>query len=276
MTDIFLKDFYNRVRDESWPVVNTYDDFLKLPSHIQTECLYDHKLNYRLAEMESPEYWRTQIIDVYRYKNLAYLPIGKCASTYYTNLFHEKLGWEKCKFLNLAPETVCFGLFNNPTERYLKGLTEWTWNNILPMVDYDISKIFSPMLKTILIGDAHSLPYYTTFGSILDKVNCIPMSGKSDNEIKKILTNLFKSQNHNIALPLNDEKMHKSSDSKLKLYNLIKENFEIYPIGDKNRCGSSEFRGRVEFMHILLSSDLKFYRNLIQTFDPDWQQIKTI
>jgi hypothetical protein len=216
MTDIFLKDFYNKVSDRSWPTIKNYSDFLKLPLHIQNECLNIHGLPQRLEQIESSEYWSNILAKVYQYKNLAYLPVPKCASTYYINLFCNQLDWKECNFLDLEPGTVCFGLFDDPTTRYLKGITEWVWNQVLPMVDYDISRVSSSVLKTIVVGDTHSLPYTTTFGTVLSKINCIPMDGKSDQQIKQILTNLFKSQKHNITLPINDNKIHQSSDLKLK------------------------------------------------------------
>ena len=273
MSNIFLKSFYNNVKDESWPIINTYDDFLKLPQDIQSECFYNHQLNQRLNEIESPDYWRNTLTKVYRYKNLAYLPVAKCGSSYYINLFHRQLNWESCNFSELDPGTICFGLFMDPIQRYLKGITEWVWNNFLPAVNYDISKVPESILRTIIIGDVHSLPYTTTLGTILDKVNCIPISGRSDSDIKKILTNLFRTQNHNIDLPVNDKKIHVSSELKIKLYNLIKENFDAYPVGDTDRCNSLEFCGRAEYLHILLSSDLKFYRDLVAKFDPNWKKI---
>lgn len=37
--------FYNSVKDESWPDCQTYDEFLTLPKYIQEECVNIHKLD---------------------------------------------------------------------------------------------------------------------------------------------------------------------------------------------------------------------------------------
>jgi len=271
MTDIFLKDFYNNVRDDSWPTIKNYNNFLKLPSYIQEECKNQHNMNYRINEIESSDYWRNGIAKVYRYKNLAYFPVAKCASTYYIDLFHKQLEWEECFFSDLEPDTVCFGLFHEPMYRYLKGIAEWAWCQIMPHYNYDLSKVPASILKTIIIGDCHSLPYTLSFGTMLDKINCIPLTGYSDTQIKQYLNNLFQSQKHNIILPPHSTKTHESGELKLKLYNLVEESFENSIKGD-----ITEFIGRPEFTYILLSADLKFYRNLIHSFDPQWQQIKKI
>lgn len=271
MTDIFLKDFYKNVKDTSWPEIDNYSDFLKLPSYIQEECVNLHKVNSRLDEIESPDHWRDLLSTVYRFENLAYLPVYKCASTHYIDLFHNQLEWTECRFSDLEPGTICFGLFQEPTVRYLKGITEWVWRHLMPHVNYELDRVPVSVLKTILVGDVHSLPYTITLKSILDKINCIPMGEQSDSQIKQSLTNLFKSQKHNITIPTNNSRTYESSELKLQLYNAVKENFKNSIGGDLH-----EFNGRAEYTYLLLSADLKFYHNLITSFDPHWQQVKTI
>jgi hypothetical protein len=271
VSDIFFKKFYNDIKDESWPTVKNYPDFLKLPAHIQQECVDLHGLNYQLEQMESPCYWRDMLLTVYCHENLAFLPVPKCAFTYYNNLFENTLGWKKINILDLEPGTVCVGIFEEPITRYLKGITEWVFRKILPVMDYDINKIPPVLLKSVIVGDLHSISYTTTLGPWLDKINCIPMYQKSDEQIKTHLMSLFATQNHNIKLPINDQKLNQSSQLKLDLYKLVTQVFE-----DSLISNDDEYGCRGEYTYLLLSPDLKFYHNLLTTFDPSWQQIKFI
>lgn len=270
MTDIFFKKFYNDVKDKSWPMVENYPDFLKLPAQIRQECVDLHDLNHRLDQIESQSYWRDSLLTVYCHEDLAFLPVPKCASSYYTNLFENTLGWKKTNILDLEPGTMCVGIFEEPITRYLKGITEWAFKKILPVMDYDINKIPPVLLKSIIVGDLHSISYTTTLGPWLDRINCIPMYQQSDEQIKTHMMNLFATQNHNIKLPINDQKLNRSTQLKLDLYKLVKQLFEDSVINDK------DYEYRSEFTYLMLSPDLKFYHNLLVKFDPSWQQIKFI
>jgi hypothetical protein len=270
VSDIFFKRFYDNVKDESWPTVENYADFLKLPDHIQKECVDLHGLSNRLKQIESQSYWRDSLITVYCYENLAFAPVLKCASDYYTNLFKNTLGWTKTNILDVKPGTVCVGIFEEPTTRYLKAITEWVWRKILPVMDYDINRIPPVLLKSVIVGDLHSIPYTVALGPWLDKINCIPMYQQSDEQIKTHIMNLFATQNHNIKLPINDQKLNQSDQLKLDVYKLVKQVFEDSEIDDE------EYEARGEFTYLMLSPDLKFYHDLLVTFNPSWQQIKYI
>ena len=271
MSDIFFKLFYNDVKDKSWPAVETYCDFLKMPEYICNELIESHNLIQRLEQIESQLYWQTMLADVYCYENLAFLPLAKCGSVHYKTVFVKQLGWKLCKFSDLAPGTVCFGMFEEPMTRYLKGITEWAWVHLLPIFNNDIAQIPEILLKTVIVGDLHSLPYTVWLGPLLDKINCIPIHRSTEEQTAQYLTNLFKTQNHNIKIPIIGKKLHASNDLKLKLYNHIKQVFDNY-LPDK----STEYLARGEATYLLLSPDLKFYRNLLSTFDPTWQKIKFI
>jgi len=274
VTDIFFKKFYNDVKDKSWPMVENYPDFLKLPAHIQQECVDLHGINHRLEQLESQNYWQNSIATVYCYENLAFLPVAKCASTYYIDLFKNTLGWKKTNILDLEPGTVCFGIFEEPNTRYLKAITQWAFEKILPVMDYDINKIPPLLLNSVIIGDLHSVPYTMLLGPWLDKINCIPMYQQSDEQIKTHLMNLFATQNHNIKLPVNNQKLNQSTQLKLDLYKLVKQLFEDSLVDSSLRDKDYEYRS--EFTYLMLSPDLKFYHNLLVNFDPSWQQIKFI
>jgi len=251
-------------------MVENYPEFLKLPKRIQRECIDLHGLDQRLEQMESQSYWRDSLITAYCYENLAFLPVMKCASVYYIDLFKNTLGWKKTNILDLAPGTVCVGIFEEPITRYLKAITEWIWRKILPVMNYDINKIPPVLLKSVIVGDLHSIPYTMSLGPWLDKINCIPMYQQSDEQIKTHMMNLFATQNHNIKLPINDQKLNQSDQLKLDVYKLVKQVFEDYSIEDE------EYEARGEFTYLMLSPDLKFYHNLLDTFDPSWQKIKSI
>lgn len=50
-----IKDSYNNVKDDTWPLVNTLDDFNNLPSNIKDECLHVHKLRLLELSENSPD-----------------------------------------------------------------------------------------------------------------------------------------------------------------------------------------------------------------------------
>lgn len=45
-----FKEFYHNVKDESWPVCNTLDDFNNLPTHIQTECKEIYNMDQMITD----------------------------------------------------------------------------------------------------------------------------------------------------------------------------------------------------------------------------------
>ena len=115
MSDYFFKQYYNDVRDPLWPNISTYNEFLKLPTHIINECRRDLGLDSRLAELENREYWLTHGAhnEVYLFGNIGYVPTYKCAHSYYVNLFTE-LGWKKLRLPDIDVNNYqLFGLMIN-------------------------------------------------------------------------------------------------------------------------------------------------------------------
>jgi hypothetical protein len=92
MSNFYLVDFYNSVKDSGWPEIETYDDFLELPEYIREECINTHNLTTRFDQIESPEYWQNLLTTVLQYENLAYVPVAKCASTYYITFLNLSVG----------------------------------------------------------------------------------------------------------------------------------------------------------------------------------------
>lgn len=259
--NVFLSKFYNDVKDASWPTVETYADYLSLPDRIRNECENVHGLNDRLREIEDPDYWRNLIIDVYRYKNLGYVSIPKCASTYYTSFFKTN-GWEKTSIGKLDDSVNLFGLIMDPTMRWLKGMTQFVISvvGVNGATDQTLEKI----MELAVTPDIHTIPYRTYMGRYLEKINWIPMSILDDQEIKNCMMSFFKKHGHDIQLPTNDERIHKSNDKKLELFNRIKN---LYIKNFNSDAPISPF-----YVQIALADDIKFYQKLLKSFDPTFSK----
>lgn len=50
-----IKNSYDNIKDPSWPVVNTMDDFNLLPQHIKDECITVHNIKLHELNKESPD-----------------------------------------------------------------------------------------------------------------------------------------------------------------------------------------------------------------------------
>ena len=176
MSDYYIKNFYDRVKDSSWPEINSYNDFLNLPTEIQDECITAHRLPARLKELEDVNYWRYHQIHTigYQYKNLVYVPVYKCANTYYTNFFKNQ-NWTKIHLQDLNfNKTIAFGLMMNPMTRRVKGITQVlckSYNN-----DFDTviklleSEGFSNFIAKVAVLDSHTVPYTIAFGKLLNNL----------------------------------------------------------------------------------------------------------
>ena len=268
MSDIFLQQFYNDVKDPLWPDIGNYCDYTQLPDHIKAECRKLYNVESRINEITSVEYWRKKMLWGYQYKNLVYVPVTKCAHSYYCDVFENQLGWKKI-MLNTVDHNnnIMFGLVMHPLTRFLKGTTQWLWDaygttDSLDLLETDLSHPrIQYLIESVILGDLHTLPYSITFGPLLQHINWIPMDVFTDNEIKISLENLFENHNHNIKLPDNP-RMNQSNKQKLKLFNTIKTLYQ-----------SSHSNGRLYHLYYVYSDDLKFFHNLIDTFTPNWQHI---
>jgi len=280
MLDIEIVNFYNSVRDPSWPDIQNYVDWVSLPEHIKEECNDLHGFQHRKEQVCDAEYWRSITTDVCVYKNLAYVPIPKCAYMYNTTLF-TNLGWTKVPISELDMDAInFFGPIMHPLNRWFKGITEWLvqayavnepiltpsnpWANNAMQIDWaqltaDLkNKYFKKLISTVNIGDLHSLPYSAMFGSMLDKINWIPMDVLTDNQVKISMMNFFKLHGHNIALPLDDQRLHVSNSTQLEILNTVKQEFYTN-------------KSQIYSFYKLYADDLKFYYNLVDKFTPDWQ-----
>ena len=281
MLDRELVKFYNNVRDPAWPDIQDYKDYHLLPAGIKDECNSLHNFQTRKKQIYNNDYWSNQNTKIFIHKNLAYVPVPKCASTYYATLFND-LGWKLVELKDIDIEnTKFFGIIMDPLTRRLKGITEWiveSYNtldsevlndnqwNVFTEIDWDQlkidmkSKYINKLVSTVGFGDIHSMPYSIMFGNFLNKVNWIPMELFTSNQVKFSMMNFFKLCGHDIQLPINTPQLHVSSPNQLQVFDSIKQIFY------------SEPKHFYQFYKIY-SNDLVFFHNLIDTFTPDWQHI---
>lgn len=283
MLDIEIIKFYNNVKDPSWPDIFSYVDYHRLPSFIKEECDKLHHFQQHKDQICDVNTW----IDVSQppvcvYEDLAYVPVPKCAMTYYTTLFIQ-LGWKRARIDTLdLKNTKFFGLVMNPLQRRLKGTAQWVvqcyqsnetiessanpWKYENAITDWeqleiDIkTKYFNKLLSTVTVGDIHTCPYSIMFGNLMDKINWIPMDSLTDNEVKSSIMSFCKLHGHNIELPMDDDRLHVSTESKLHVFETVKKAFYSNPLN-------------LWQFYKIYNNDLKFYYNLIDNFTPDWQHI---
>jgi hypothetical protein len=260
MSDYFIKHFYDQVKDPGWPSINTYNDFLKLPNSIRQECDVVHNFPSRIAELEDVNYWQNQTTHScgYQYKNVVYIPVMKCANTYYTNFFKNQLGWTEVKLAELDWNKVnAFGLLMNPMTRRVKGITQvltmsydHNYDLILKLLE---SSDFSKFISNIILLDAHTIPYNLAFGKTINKIHWIPMEPFNDEELKNQIAWFLATKDINIKIPQN-KRMNPSSLPKQKIFTTIQDIF-------LSTEPSAE-------LGLMFAEDIKFYNNLINTYAP--------
>jgi len=262
MIDFYLTQFYQDVKDPAWPNIVTYNDILALPKYIQDELEQRHGLSQRLGQIESADHWRKISRETgfgYCKNDVIFVPVLKCASTYFKYNFLERFqGW---KIVNLYEQDwakiKAVGCMMHPLIRRIKGITEVLFNaypesrleELLGLLKNDSS--FKGVVATTSISDMHSMPYTVMYGQYLDKINWIPMEIGNNNMIVEV--NNFLQKNGIVdQMPL-DRVKHQSTDKKLEIFNLLIQVYFSYPPN--------------EFPAILLfADDLKFYHNLIKNF----------
>jgi hypothetical protein len=217
MIDLEIQKFYNSVKDPAWPVVNNYFDFINLPKNIQEECNNRHNFQQRKSQIVDSEFWINSYQTVYQYENLVYLPVAKCACTYYMEFF-TSIGWKSAYLADIDIDAVnLFGTIRHPIERFIKGLTQYIYYRDDP----------NHNLAEIIIADFHSIPYHLKYGKLLQKVNWIPMDILTDDQIKICLMKFFNKFNHDIQIPLNDKRKNASINDpgKKTLEDLVRKSY---------------------------------------------------
>jgi hypothetical protein len=258
MIDYYIKHFYDQVKDPSWPDIKNYTEFLALPDAIKNECNTDFNLPSRLSELEDVNYWKQNQYHVfgYQYKNLVYVPVLKCANTYYTNYFKNVLGWKQVNLSDIDhSKIITFGLIMNPMTRRVKGIVEvlgLSYNgNYSAVLELLRSPGFVKLLGLTIIFDSHTLPYTTTFGDLLNKIHWIPMEPFNDSELKQQITYFLKSNGVDIDIP-NDNRINQSSSEKEKVFNTLQDIFlKMEPLAE---------------LGMMFAEDIKFYNNLLKNY----------
>lgn len=273
MIDREIVNFYNSVKDPQWPDVKNYLDFCRLPAEIKIECDDLHGFQERKSMIEDSNYWVVSTLDVCVYKNLAFVPIPKCAYIYYITLFLD-LGWEMRPLHTIDIEsTKFFGVMMHPETRWIKGMNEWLTRLCLSdTLVKSVNPAFLPdyyktdweqlrllvktpfvqkLISEVLVGDTHTAPYSIICGDLLNKTHWIPMDILTDDEAKIRMMEFFQLHNHDISLPLNHARLHVSAPVKLEIFNHI-----------KSLC----FKNQEQLYNFykLFGTDLKFYNNLIK------------
>jgi hypothetical protein len=276
MIDAEIVNFYNSVKDPSWPDIQSYVEFCRLPTYIKKECNNAHQFQQRKAQLEDLNHWVGITTHVCVYKNLAFVPVYKCAHSYYTSVFLTQLGWTSKKLCDVDMATTkFFGTIMHPLTRWLKGITQWLVqsydvNNISskvidnpfatvsPDIDWDQlkldlqSKSFQRLVGSVNVGDIHSMPYTNMFGDLLPTINWYPIDVLTDNEVKIKMMNFFELQGHHIQLPLNDQHIHVSTPKQLEVFDTVKTIFFNNP-------------SQIYSFYKQYNNDLKFYYNLVDS-----------
>lgn len=274
MLDPEFEIFYRNVKDPAWADISEYFDFVNLPSTIQDECRHMHGLDRRISEICDPNHWISESSWVCVRDNLAFVPVTKCAYVYYTTKFSD-LGWVKTRLKDVNIEsTNFFGFMLHPLQRYLKGLTQVVveihsdisehpdprnpWRHHVTTHWQDVecsmqSKYFLKLLDNILVGNGLSMPYHAMFDNILAKIHWIPMGRFNDDQLKIQAMTFCKKHGHNLSLPLGDQRIHRSSDRQIEIYETIKKQFLNNPTQIYN-------------FYKIFGPDLKFFYSLLQKF----------
>jgi hypothetical protein len=277
MFDPEFKKLYDAVKDSSWPDIHEYKDFVSLDPSIKNECFEMHGLQNRINEIADKNYWTNLTADFCVFGNLAFVPVPKCAFSYYTQTLTEQ-GWKRVKLKDLDIEsTHFFGFMMHPLKRYLKGIAQmivfscvrsktldplntWKapydidWQGVESMLE---SQYLQNLLNMVLVGDVHAMPYYFFLGDLIDKVHWIPMDTMSDDEMKLHAMAFCKQHGQDLSLKLNSQRIHESPPLQLKAYEIIKNIFF-------NPSGTQE--NQITSFYKIFGPDLKFYYQLLNNF----------
>lgn len=260
MSDVEFQRFWQSIKRAEWPDVDTYGDFRKLSADIQQEANDRHPIQNMLDIISDPEKWAVHLIAGWKYQDLVYVPVFKCAHTYYSTVFTD-MGWQEINIQDIdVDQHKLFGLLMHPLDRWLKGITQWIWMSYKfnsgwdKLQDQLQTPDFQAMIHSVLIGDHHTLPYNLHLGSLLDKIHWIPMEMFDDNGIKLQLMEFFARNGHpEIQLKLNDDRLNQSNPYKLQILDCVKSHY----LSNRNRQ---------LFLYSIYAKDLDFYHKLVDKF----------
>jgi hypothetical protein len=278
MADYFLKQFYNAVKDPSWPEVNTYNDFVALPTELKQECYSVHNFEQRRTELESKDYWSNTSLGVpaFQHKDVVFVTNYKCASTYYSTFFRNQ-GWNEVYSNQIDLNNYkTFGLVSNPFVRYFKGIAQSITDVCLTkertryngcdesLLALSENKEFTNFLKNVTITDIHTIPYHVMFKDNLYNIDWIPMESGSADEIKGYIEQALMSCGISINIPRNDQPLNQAFALKKRFYKIVEEAF----------MQSSDSHKWIVYYY--LADSLKFYNQLVDNFNTEgnnWEEI---
>lgn len=245
------------IKDPTWPSVDYYDDFIKVDTRIKHECISVHNVNNRINEITNPTYWESIHTDAYQKDQFVFINVPKCGFMHHEDFFVQRLGWRKVDYKDIkdSNEIILFGLMMHPLQRYLKGLTEFIYrNNIADCLDLD------NFLNQALIPDMHSAPYSMICKPVFNQIHWIPFTTMTDIDTKESMNALFKHYGSQLTIPTQHEATHISPPDKLAIFNKLKQVWETQPLS-------------IYGVYLLHASDIGFYHNLLDTFNPSWSHL---
>lgn len=258
MSNIFLKEFYNSVKDDSWPTVDDYIDIKHLPLHIIQELNSLHNFESRKKEITDVNYWAQISCDFCFTNNqdCFFFAVPKCGSTFWRHNLVEINKWRKSSITEIGSNSTAIAVCINPIVRFKKGLAQFFYDIYLnsKLSLEEIDKFIDASLEKLLSPDVHTMPYTLMFRNYLNNPTWIPVDTLDIETTNRIVTNLFnKEKKYEFKHELTDVKIHKSSVNKLQIYQKISDFFDTKPSNTYD-------------IYNLLADDLKFYYNLIDNF----------
>lgn len=265
--------FYNDVKDPSWPAISSYQEFLTLSPSIVDECRNLHGLCSTMTQLSNPPLnFKVCVRD-----HVVFVPIPKCASTFYISQLLNQ-GWHAADIRDINLDSVkLIGMIMHPMMRYLKGLTQMMVHshsdhetpkpNIPIGMHFDVnwtaieaalqSDYWFRMISNIVVGDTHVCPYDHLLGHVLPITDWIPLDALGSVEAGRYLSTYC--ANHGIPLQLSEQRLHRSSSLQLSVYEQIKHRFSM---DQAQRLRFYKFYG----------NDLKFYYKTLEKFTSHWQR----
>ena len=141
----------------------------------------------------------------------------------------------------------------HPFTRYLKGVTEWIWQNKQHW-SLDLMESFLGRCQ-LVFPDEHSVPIAQSYPDVIDKIIFVPSDIWSDQKTRIILMEIFQHLGHaEIILPIEDRRLHQSSPEKLAIFNRLKQLF-------LDRANSS-----LLLPYQIFSKDLYLYQQAVDKF----------
>jgi hypothetical protein len=147
------------------------------------------------------------------FKNMAYVPIWKNATSTFTELFEQMFDTKWIHVDKLDNSYKLFGHIRHPIERHFRGVAQYIQgNNLTHLLDNENWQ----QICSTGIFDSHSYPITSMLGSHVKRVKWIPIaSGIDTNELTKKYLNSNNIEINDIKI-LNKSREH-------SIYNRLKE-----------------------------------------------------